>query len=134
MGIATAKAWPPLDYFRSCLTGFVCLLLGAALSAPAAAADARGISVEPLPQDQNTGHAAVFVGVNSFEDDSIRPLKFAVNDMLDAPAYAEEVTLVRKRLSELPAVPWTEYLQQWDETTTVQRGQPRVTTPDRVPE
>ena len=87
MVIATAKAWPPLDYFRSCLTGFVCLLLGAALSAPAAAADARGISVEPLPQDQNTGHAAVFVGVNSFEDDSIRPLKFAVNDAIAQAQY-----------------------------------------------
>ena len=54
--------------------------------------------------------------------------------VLDAPAYAEEATLVRKRLSELPVVPWTEYLQQWDETTIVQRGQPRVTKPDPVPE
>jgi predicted PolB exonuclease-like 3'-5' exonuclease len=50
--------------------------------------------------------------------------------VLDAPAHAEEVTLVRKRLSELPAVPWTEYLQQWGETGTEQRGRPRVAKPD----
>ena len=50
--------------------------------------------------------------------------------VLDAAAHAEEVSLVRTRLSELPSVPWTEYLQQWDETATEQRGRPRVAKPD----
>ncbi len=50
--------------------------------------------------------------------------------VLDAPAHAEEVALVRKRLSELPIVPWCEYLQQWSNSETEQRGTPRERKPD----
>ena len=50
--------------------------------------------------------------------------------VLDAPAHAEEIALVRKRLGELPEVPWAEYLAQWTAADPVQRGQPRESRPD----
>jgi 3'-5' exonuclease len=33
--------------------------------------------------------------------------------VLNAGAYAEEVALTRKRLGELPDLPWREYLREW---------------------
>ena len=60
------------------------LLLLAALLPPARAAapPARGVrveGVEPVGRP-NAGNAALFVGVNEFEDTSLRALRFAVND------------------------------------------------------
>ena len=87
MVTTNATAWPSSACFRGSLTVVVCLLLLAMPSAPTDAADARGISVEPLPTDQSQGHAALFIGVNTFEDESIRPLKFAVNDAIAQAQY-----------------------------------------------
>ena len=50
--------------------------------------------------------------------------------VLDAPAHAEEVALVKNRLAELPPVPWTEYLRQWTVGESEQRGPPREPEPD----
>jgi hypothetical protein len=52
--------------------------------------------------------------------------------VLDAPAHAEEVALVKKRLQELPDVPWSEYLKLWDAAASAveQRGKPRQPSPD----
>ena len=76
---------------RHCFWNVLTLGLGmlfiAGRCAPAEAAEERGISVEPLPMDHSKGHAAVFVGVNSFEDESIRPLKYAVNDAIAQAQY-----------------------------------------------
>lgn len=36
--------------------------------------------------------------------------------VIDAGAHADEVALLRKRLAELPAEPWSEYLRLWSST------------------
>ena len=58
-------------------------------------------------------------------------LRFLVmRGVLDAPAHAEELALVRKRLAELPENPWAEYLRQWEIGELEQRGTPREAKPD----
>jgi tetratricopeptide (TPR) repeat protein len=74
------------------------VLVGAivlSIASLAVAAD-RGISVEPVASVIAAGNAGLFMGVNEFiEDDSLRPLAFAVNDAVgQAHLFVNELKLI----------------------------------------
>jgi Tfp pilus assembly protein PilF len=74
------------------------LFLGAivlSLASVAVAAE-RGISVEPVAGAASAGNAGLFMGVNEFvEDESLRPLAFAVNDAIgQAHLFVNELKLI----------------------------------------
>lgn len=70
------------------LAGFAMWVGLALTSLQAAEPSARGVSVEGVEpvSRRSPGNAGLFVWVNEFDDQTLSPLRFAVNDAIAPPA------------------------------------------------
>jgi formylglycine-generating enzyme required for sulfatase activity len=78
------------------LFSILAVAAGLVLSLPGQEAGKRGIKIEPVATaGADRGSAALFVGVNEFEESNVTPLRYAVNDAIaQANLFVEELKLV----------------------------------------
>lgn len=77
------------------LFSILAVAAGLVLSLPGQEAGKRGIKIEPVAAGADRGSAALFVGVNEFEESNVTPLRYAVNDAIaQANLFVEELKLV----------------------------------------